>query len=163
MSLNHSLIVVVVIAVLFCSCDRAKPEYEKATASDTVAAYVRFLALYPDHELADSAKIRMGDAAFRDLTGKTEPQVYMDYLVHYPDSTHVSEIRAHLEPILYAKCMEVRDAAVCDDYLRVFEGEAREADIKHRRQEIFFARDLDRATEKNTFEAYQEVVLAHPG
>jgi hypothetical protein len=162
MSLSYGLTVVIVTLVLVCSCDRARLEYKDATKTDTVAAYERFLALYPQHELANSAKVRMADAAFRDLTGVTEPQAYMDYIVRYPDSSHISEVTAHLEPILYSKCMVGGQIMACDDYLRVCDEYSCQSDVKHKSQELAFTLDLERATEKDTFDAYQEVVNAHP-
>lgn len=162
MKLRRSLPVVLVMLALLCSCDRAKQEYKEASTVDTVEAYERFVALFPNHELAASAKVRMADAAFRDLTGKTEPEAFMDYLVRYPESSHLAEVKALLEPILYVKCMERGEITACDDYLRVGDGYSRESDAKRKLQELAFARDLERAKEKDTFDAYQELVNAYP-
>jgi len=159
-SLRFALCLVMVFT--FYSCDRAKREYQDATSMDTVAAYSWFIAQYPDHELAGFAKKRMAGAAYRNLIGQTKSAPYLDFLKQYPDSDDIQQVKDKIEQLLYIECIDKRNTVACDDYLRLFEGQARHPDVIQRRQEIVFAYELEMAMDKNTFEAYQEFIFSHP-
>lgn len=141
---------------------RMAAAWTAATAADTIEAYAQFRARFAGNTRSEEIADRIAAVARRGLGALTDSTACMSYLTQYPRSKHAAEVRAALEPLLFGACMDGGDIAACNDYVRLFPAGPHRKDVDKRHDQLKFIGRLKAARAADTFEAYSDVVLAHP-
>jgi outer membrane protein assembly factor BamD (BamD/ComL family) len=102
--MNRSRISLVLVATAsLWACSSAQQDWNKATASNTVAAYQDYLSKHPtgEHSAEASDKIRtlQDDAAWSQAKQANTLDAYRDYLQKQPTGSHTKDAEDAIKPL----------------------------------------------------------------
>jgi hypothetical protein len=97
----------IVSLVLAAGCSRRQQEWEAARSVDTVQAYQRFLATFPDGEFASQAQARVRELQEAEDWQKAmradTPEAYQEFVTRHPQGRNSDEARIRIGNLALAQ------------------------------------------------------------
>jgi hypothetical protein len=99
--MRHVLIALLIVSLALASaCSRRQQEWEAARSADTLPAYQRFLASFPDGEFVSQAQARVReleeDADWQKATRADTPEAYQEFVARHPQGRMADEARIRI-------------------------------------------------------------------
>ena len=95
---RHVLMAFLIVSLVWASgCSRRQQEWETARSADTLQAYQRFLASFPDGEFASQAQARVRELQEAEDWQKAmradTPEAYQEFVARHPQGRNSDEAR----------------------------------------------------------------------
>lgn len=139
--MNYKKAILIVVSILITGCASQKSMYYKATDTNTIEAYQKFLEKYPDGEYAANIKSKIEKLEYQMVIESNSIDSLQNFLTKYPSSSYREEIQQKIEKLEFDEAKTINTIQGLQDFLKKypktkFKNEANKSIIKLEFEEV---------------------------
>lgn len=120
---NQSITITLIISFLFfISCNNSEKKFNKAKATNTIAAFEQFIQQYPESKYTELAKDIIDSLAYEKMKIFDTEGAYYHYYSEYPDSRFAIESRNKAASIAFDNASEENEESVYMEFVKKYSG-----------------------------------------